>query len=70
MMLFCLLMTLPKLNISCSSCTKKKSLLQTIFLDFKQNSDMELPIIPVYVSLWVVDGDEILEAHGYGLSIA
>jgi hypothetical protein len=56
-------MTLPKLNISCSSCTKKNSLLPTIFLDIKQHSDMEFPIIPVYVSLWVVDGDEFLETQ-------
>ena len=38
-------------------------LLPTIFLDIKQHSDMEFPIIPVYVSLWVVDGDEFLETQ-------
>ena len=40
-------------------------------MDIKQNSDMEFPIIHVYMSLWVVDGAESLKqrAHGYGLSI-
>ena len=38
-------------------------MMQTIFLDIKQNSDMEFPIISVYVSLWVVDGDEFLETQ-------
>ena len=29
-------------------------------MDIKQNSDMEFPIIHVYMSLWMVDGDEFL----------
>ena len=66
---FCLLMTLPKLNISCSSCTKNNSLLQTIFLDIKQNSDMEFPIIHVYMSLWVVDRDEFLETESIWICV-
>ena len=60
---FFLLMTLPKLNISCSSCTKKISLLPTMFLDIKQSNAMSFPIIPVYVSLWVGDGDQFLETQ-------
>ena len=39
--------------------TKAEYFLQS-FLDITQNSDMEFPIIHVYMSLSVVDGDEFL----------
>ena len=32
-------------------------------MDIKQNNDIEFCIIHVYMSLWVVDGDEFLETE-------
>ena len=31
------------------------------FLDIRQNSDMDFPIFHVYICLWLVDEDELLE---------
>ena len=42
---------------------QQQKFLQIIFLNIKQNSDMEFPIILVNVSLCVVDGDEFLETQ-------
>ena len=57
---FCLLITLVKLNIISTSCKLKN---KTIFLDIKQNSDMNVPSITFNASLLVVDGDEFLDTQ-------
>ena len=46
--------------LSANDVTKAEYFLHQ-FLNIKQNSDMEFPIINVYMSLWVVDGDEFLD---------
>ena len=64
MMFFLLLLiTLPNLNNFGSSCTQKNPFLQKLFLDVKQNNDMEFLTMAANVSLWVVDGDEFLNTQ-------
>ena len=67
-MTFCLLMTLPKLNISGSNSTKI-IFLPTMFLDINQNGDMEFQSTTVYVSLLVADGDVLLDTQDTSILI-
>ena len=46
--------------VSANDVTKAKYFLQ-YFLNIKQTSDMEFPNIHVYTSIWVGDGDELLD---------
>ena len=46
--------------LSANEVTKAEYFLRQ-FLDIKQNTDMEFPIIHVYMYLQVVDGNELLE---------